>query len=212
MPSRLRHRVDAIPLTSIASGSGDRQDVSTEVLLAVAACIRAGEVLRFDYGSPDDEPAAPRRAEPHHLVTRLGRWYLVAWDLDRAAWRTFRADRIRPRTPDGPRFAPRDLPGGDVATFVLGRFRGNDGSTSWACQGEAILDLPLAEVQPYVADGIAEALPDGRTRVTLGAWSWSGLVATLLRFDADLEIVGPPELIDALRATAERCDRAMAAR
>ena len=45
--------------------------------------------------------------ETHHLVVRGGRWYLVAWDLDRADWRTFRADRITPKVPTGPRFAPR---------------------------------------------------------------------------------------------------------
>ena len=72
--------------------------------------------------------APPRRVEPHHLVTRRGRWYLVAWDLDRDDWRTFRADRIAPRTPTGPRFAPREVPGGDVGAFVAGRFRGSDGT------------------------------------------------------------------------------------
>ena len=71
----------------------------------------------------------PRRAEPHHLVTRGGRWYLVAWDLDRDDWRTFRVDRITPRVPTGPRFAPRELPGrrrGGVRRAALrgqGRFR-----------------------------------------------------------------------------------------
>ena len=32
------------------------------------------------------------------------------WDLDRDDWRTFRVDRIEPRTPTGPRFTPRELP------------------------------------------------------------------------------------------------------
>ncbi|MFI6452610.1 WYL domain-containing protein [Streptosporangium amethystogenes] len=57
----------------------------------------------------------PRRVQPHHLV---------AWDLDREDWRTFRADRITPRTTAGPRFTPREPPGDEVAAFVVGRFRG----------------------------------------------------------------------------------------
>ncbi|XXZ52948.1 WYL domain-containing protein [Streptomyces cavourensis] len=51
---------------------------------------------------------------------------MVAWDLDRADWRTFRADRITPRTPTGPRFTPREVPGGSVAAFITARFRGID--------------------------------------------------------------------------------------
>jgi predicted DNA-binding transcriptional regulator YafY len=38
------------------------------------------------------------------------RWYLVAWDVPRGDWRTFRVDRIESRTPTGPRFAPRESP------------------------------------------------------------------------------------------------------
>ena len=67
----------------------------------------------------------PRRVEPHHVVHRGGRWYLLAWDLERDDWRTFRVDRLAPRTPTGPRFTPREVPGGDVAAFVAARFRGS---------------------------------------------------------------------------------------
>ena len=61
------------------------------------------------------------------VVGRIGagivadrRWYLFAWDLDRDDWRTFRVDRMRPRIPTGPRFAPRELPD-DVAAYVSSR-------------------------------------------------------------------------------------------
>src|SRR5437764_176397 len=74
--------------------------------------------LRFDYRSHDGTSAV-RSAEPHRLVSWGRRWYLVAWDTERGDWRTFRVDRIAPRTPAGPRFTPRELPGGgDVAAYV----------------------------------------------------------------------------------------------
>lgn len=57
-----------------------------------------------------------RRVEPHRLIHVSGRWYLVAYGLDRDDWRGFRIDRISPRTPTGPRFVPRELPGPDMAT------------------------------------------------------------------------------------------------
>lgn len=51
-------------------------------------------------------------------AAKLERWYLVGYDLDRTDWRSFRVDRIKPKTPTGPRFPPRELPRPDLATFV----------------------------------------------------------------------------------------------
>jgi predicted DNA-binding transcriptional regulator YafY len=171
------------------------------VLVALGAAVRAREVLRFGYGDAD---GPPRRAEPHHLVTRGGRWYLVAWDLDRVDWRTFRVDRVTPRTPTGPRFAPREVPGGDVAAFVEARFRGSTGSGDRPCRGEVVLGRPAAEVAPFAGDGIVEELGSDRCRLVLGAWSWVGLAATVGRFDADVEVVGPPELRAAFARLSRR--------
>ncbi|MFD5315642.1 helix-turn-helix transcriptional regulator [Streptomyces sp. NPDC127098] len=215
MPARLRHRVDALRVTAVEHpGDRARPQADPRVLTAVGDAVQAREVLRFDYapGSGADaagaEPAPPRRAEPHHLVTRGGRWYLVAWDLDRADWRTFRVDRIAPRVPTGPRFAPRELPGGEVAAFVAGRFRGSAGAGDWPCHGEVILDLPASEVSAFVGDGVVEELGPRRCRLTIGAWSWPALAATIGKFDADVEVVGPGELRDAFARLAGRFARA----
>jgi predicted DNA-binding transcriptional regulator YafY len=206
MPARLRHQIDILQVTAVERPSNrPTPQVGSEVLMALGAAVHAREVLRFDYASPsggDGNP--PRRAEPHHLVTWGGRWYLVAWDLDRADWRTFRADRITPRTPTGPRFTPRELPGGDVSAFVAGRFWGFDGAGDWPCRGEVILDLPAAAVSRYTHDGVVEELGPDRCRLVQGSWSWLGLAATIGRFDADIEVVGPSELKDAFAHLARR--------
>ncbi|MEJ3652022.1 WYL domain-containing protein [Actinomycetes bacterium KLBMP 9759] len=200
MPARLRHRIDALRVTAVDRGSGAPR-VDPALLVTLGAAVRAREVLRFDYGG---SAWPPRRAEPHHLVTWGGRWYLVAWDLDRADWRTFRADRICPRTPNGPRFVPREVPGGDVAAFVADRFRGTTGPGYWPCRGEVVLAVPAAEVQPYVGDGIVEELDAGRCRLLLGSWSWIGLAAAVGRFDVEFEVVGPDELKAAIVVLARR--------
>ena len=202
MPSRLRHRLDALRFTAIAPSVGD--PVSPEVLVTLSSAVRAREMLRFDYGATDVEPRPPRRVEPHHLVTSSGRWYLVAWDLDHDDWRTFRADRIAPRTPTGPRFAPREIPGGDVAEFVSARFKGSDRANRWPCEGTVILDLPARKVLPFAEGGVVEELGRNRCRLTTGAWSWVGLAASVGRFDAGIEVIGPPELADAFAVLAER--------
>ncbi|MDA0563283.1 WYL domain-containing protein [Streptomonospora sp. S1-112] len=237
MPARLRRRVDTLQVTAVgAPGDAPRTRVRGEVLTALSTAVHAREVLRFDYaaaappeaaggggggesggggdrgaegGADPLPPLPPRRVEPHHLVTWGGRWYLVAWDLGRADWRTFRADRISPRTPTGPRFAPREVPGGDVAAFVASRFRGGaEGVPDWPCRGEVVLDLPAAAVSPHARDGVVEALGPHRCRLVLGSWSWVGLAAAIGAFDADVEVVGPPELADAFARLARRYGRA----
>ncbi|MFG1606854.1 helix-turn-helix transcriptional regulator [Actinoplanes sp. NPDC049265] len=209
MPSRLRHRVGALRVTAVERPTTQPSAaVGGDTLLTISAAVHAGEVLRFDYGDEvTDRP--PRRAEPHHLVTWDRRWYLVAWDLDRGDWRTFRADRIHPRTPNGPRFTARDLPGGDVARFVTGRFRGaTDAGGEWPCQGTVMLDMDAGTLTTYVREGVVEELGPGRCRLTVGSWSWASLAAAVTRFDVDFEVVGPAELSDAFARLAGRCARA----
>ena len=200
LPSRLRHRVDALEVTALpAAGGAPQPEVAPEVLLAVSDAVRRREVLRFDYGA-EDGPA--RQAEAHHVVTTAGRWYLVAWDLERGDWRTFRLDCLRPRQRTGIPYGPRAVPGGDVAAFVAASFRG--GSAQWPCRGAATLGRPAHEVAPFVGDGVVEAVDDNRCRVTLGSWSWVGLAASLARFGATIDDVAPAELADAFTVLAER--------
>lgn len=217
MPPRLRRRIAMLRITPVQPPeSGNVPQPDPQLLVELSRVVRAHEELRFDYDHhkhPDDDDPQPRRTQPHHLVTRRGHWYLIAWDLDRADWRTFRVDRVRPRTPTGPRFTPRDLPGGDVAAFVTGRFRGTDGSTTdWPCRGEVVLGLPAQAVAPFVQeqDGVVEELGPGRCRVSLGSWSWTGLAATLGRFDTDIQVLGPPQLTAAFTELAARYANAAA--
>jgi predicted DNA-binding transcriptional regulator YafY len=199
MPARLRQRVDALQVTTVPRGSGrNRPQVDTERLIGIGTAVRAREVLRFDYEGGSDPY---RRVEPHHVVTWGGRWYLVAWDLDRDDWRTFRVDRMTPKTPTGPRFTPRELPAPDVATFIAERFR----RPSWPVTGEAILHAPASLVARWAgAEALVEELAPERCRLVVGSWSWTGLAAMLGMFDVDLEIVGPAELRDAAAALARR--------
>jgi predicted DNA-binding transcriptional regulator YafY len=207
MPPRLRHGIDLVRITAVESPDArDTVQVDAQVLLDLSRAIHAHEELGFAY-VPGPGPAVDdlRRVQPHHLVAWGNRWYLVAWDLHREDWRTFRVDRVRPRTPTGPRFVPRELPGGDVSTFVIGRFRGTDGTTAdWPCRGEVILQLPAREVAPFTRDGTVEELGPHHCRLTLGSWSWTGLAAAIGRFDCAVQIIGPPQLVTAFSDLAAR--------
>lgn len=211
MPARLRQRINAVRVAVVAPPAAPRARVGGGVLAEISAAVHAREELRLDYApafrSSSREEAdgvVPRRVQPHHLVTWAGRWYLLGWDVERDDWRTLRVDRIALRSPNGPRFTPREVPGGDVASFLIGRFRGSDGAVDWPCRGEVILDLPAAAVAPFAHDGLVEEVGPGRCRLVLGSWSWVGLASAVGRFDADFEVVGPPELEDAFARLARR--------
>ncbi|MBM7819989.1 putative DNA-binding transcriptional regulator YafY [Cellulosimicrobium cellulans] len=217
LPARLRHRVDAVDVAPVPAGPGrPTPAVDLDVLLAVSAATRRHEVLRLDHAAPGsaDEgdspstPAAPRRVEPHYVVVRDGRWYLLAWDLGRDDWRTFRLDRTTPRVPTGPRFTPREVPGGDAGAFVAARFAGNERAHApgWPCTGWIELAAPASAVAPFAEDGTVEALGPDRCRVGLGSWSWAGLAARVAAFDADVLAAGPAELVTACATAAARLD------
>jgi predicted DNA-binding transcriptional regulator YafY len=208
MPSRLRHRVDALSVTSVPTAFDT--GVDPRVLMVLGTAIRESEVVRFDYADPaaaadpsDRDIRPPRLAEPHDLVARAGRWYLVAWDRDRNDWRTFRVDRITPKSHGGGRFEPREIPGGDIADFVDRRFRGA-AESAWPCEGEVILSLPATKVSPYLGDGTVRDLGGDRCLVSLGSWSWTALATRLGSFDADLQVVGPASLADAFAGLSRR--------
>jgi predicted DNA-binding transcriptional regulator YafY len=218
MPSRLRHRLDSLRFSTLPrSAEGpDVAPVAPEVLVTLSAAVRAREVLRFDYASGASRSEAavsaaplPRHVEPHAVVFAHGRWYLVGWDLGRSDWRIFRADRITPRIPNGPRFNPREIPGGgDVGSYVAARFKGSDGEDAWPCRGTVILGMPASEVLPFVGDGLVEDLGADRCSLELGSWSWGALAASFGRFEASMQVVGPPELREAFGELARKYEAA----
>ncbi|KNC19484.1 transcriptional regulator [Arthrobacter sp. RIT-PI-e] len=208
MPPRLRHRLDAFEITAIGrTGRSPLSAASLDVLMILATTLRDRRILRFDYAAraaaDADTDLSPRRTEPHHLVTSSGRWYLVGWDLDREDWRLYSVDRIRPRTPDGPRFTPRTVPGGDVDAFVSARFKGSD-VDSWPCRGTVLLHLPARDVLPFAGDGTVTGIDEHTCTLELGSWSWGALAASFGRFEVAMEVISPPELGAAFATLAAR--------
>lgn len=225
MPSRLRHRLDALQVTTVdRPGAAPLETISLDVLVTLANTIRDRQTVRFDYadradktsaGTPVEprtdphgqQPQPPRRTEPHHLVTSHGRWYLVGWDLDRDDWRLYSVDRVDPRAPHGPRFTPRTVPGGDLDEFVSARFKGSD-INRWPCHGSVVLHAPARDVLPFAGDGTVHALTEHSCTLEAGSWSWQALAASFGRFEVPMDVIGPPELVSAFTTLAERYTRA----
>ncbi|GAB3893652.1 hypothetical protein GCM10029964_070780 [Kibdelosporangium lantanae] len=116
LPSRLRHRVNLLHAVTVTV-PGRGPSVDPDVLTTVARACHDHQELRFDYQSRDAEPSV-RHVRPHRLVHTAHRWYLVAWDVERDDWRTYRVDRLRPRIPTGPRFTPGPPPDDDLVRYL----------------------------------------------------------------------------------------------
>ncbi|WP_329218179.1 YafY family transcriptional regulator [Streptomyces sp. NBC_01485] len=117
LPARLRHRVSTLQAATTPLTSGDGASIAPETLTAIASTVAGQERLRFAYHAKDGTQSR-RLAEPYRLVSTDRRWYLVAYDLDREDWRTFRVDRIRDPFATGARFTPRELPTGSAAEYL----------------------------------------------------------------------------------------------
>jgi predicted DNA-binding transcriptional regulator YafY len=207
LPARLRHRVDAVHSVTVAvPRSGPTVDA--RVLAELARVCRSLERLRFDYVGHDGASSV-RTVEPHRLVHTTGRWYLVAWDVDRSDWRTFRVDRIRPRVPTGPRFTARPLPhGGDVAAFVAA---GRQAAT-WKHRARIRLFAPAASVAarlPWAAEVVP--VDDETCEVVVGSDTYGLLAHYIGLLGVDFEVLDSDELRARVASLAQRYARAIAA-
>jgi predicted DNA-binding transcriptional regulator YafY len=205
LPSRLRHRVQALQAATVEVPAPGRPTVDAVVLTALAAACRDHQRLRFDYRDHDGSTGV-RSVEPHRLVHDRGRWYLVAWDSDRADWRTFRADRIQPRIPTGPRFVPRVPPGGDVVTYLQ---RGV-GSATWRYRARVKVHAPATVVAGRLPPAVlVDAVDEHTCIIDAGSDTPQMLAVHLGMLDVDFEVDGPPELVEQLATLAARYRRAI---
>ncbi|WP_190160143.1 helix-turn-helix transcriptional regulator [Streptomyces litmocidini] len=206
LPGRLRRRIGALNAFTVPLLRTPRERVDPAVLTELANACRDGERLRFAYR--DHGGAATRRTvEPHRLVCTERRWYLVAWDLDRGDWRTFRADRIEPTPPHGPRFPPREPPAEDLAAYVA---RGVSG-TAYATEATVRLLVPLAEAAAVVGalDGVLTADGEDACLLRAGANTLDMMVFHVAFTGFEFEVVEPPELTESIRALRDRLSRAL---
>ncbi|MEU7577397.1 YafY family protein [Streptomyces sp. NPDC041068] len=207
LPNRLRRRVGALNAFTVPMlRTPQTQGVDPAVLTELAHLCRDSERLRFDYR--DYQGSSTRRiVEPHRLVCTERRWYLVAWDLDREDWRTFRADRIEPRPPHGPRFAPRTPPADDLAAYV------SKGVSTRAYAAQAVVRLlvPLEEAAQRItpSDGTLEAESEETCLLRTGAASLDVMVFHVMFMGFEFEVIEPAELSERVRSARDLLSRAL---
>jgi predicted DNA-binding transcriptional regulator YafY len=206
MPARLRRRVEALRAMTVPAdwGGPARAGVDPGVLTEAALACRDGEQLRFSYTAADGQ-RTDRHVEPHRLVCLGRRWYLVAYDLTRHDWRTFRVDRLTAPHGTGSRFRPRVLPAADAAEFV----RASLDSLPRPYRVEVLVEAPAATVRERIGRwSTVEEVDAERCRMlmTTDSLDWPAMALGVL--GADFRVLDPPELLDRIHNWGARFNRA----
>jgi len=198
LPPRSRAEADALASATVRlPSSGD--EVDHAVLVLVTAACREGERLQLEYRDGAGN-VTDRRVEPFRVVNVERRWYLVAHDLERQAWRTFRLDRfvsVR-RTGHGIRLV--DPP--DAGAFVRASI------TTAPYRYHAVIRIASAidAVAPHVPPRFAmlEEIDSGTTMLTAGADDLEYLVIRLGVLPFPFTVVSPPELAQLMEEVGAR--------
>ncbi|MEV4345771.1 YafY family protein [Actinoplanes sp. NPDC049596] len=199
LPPRLRRRIDALRAVTAPGPLGGGPTLDATVLTTLALACRGEERLRFDYRPRDGDPA-PRHVEPHRLVPLGRRWYLVAWDLERGDWRSFRVDRLSSPGLTGARFRPREIPGGDPAEWLRSRMS----AIPNRYEVSVVIGAPAEQVRATVWNyGTVEELTDERCRLCMNVDELGWPVMVLGVLGAAFTVESPPELRDHLRRAGE---------
>lgn len=150
MPAPLRERVGALNEVTVGMGPRHRSSSGSpgvDELMGLALACRRSERVRFDYANGEGVESI-RHVEPYRLVSVGQRWYLVALDVDRDDWRTFRVDRIARLRPTGARFVITDPP--DAATLVSEGLAVRAYERSWTIRVKAPLSQVRWDIPPTV--------------------------------------------------------------
>jgi len=208
LPARLRRRLSALHASVVPLARGG-PTVDAHALAAIAAACRDNQRLAFGYRG-NDGARTERQVEPAGLVHTGWRWYLVAWDLGRADWRTFRVDRIASEVTPGATFFPRPPPEGGLGVYVSRSVS----LAPYPVHARVILHAPIAEMARKVSPsaGTLESLDARSCLLHAGAPSLDALAVWMSLLGVEFEIRDPPEARAHLRKMGERALRAAAIR
>ncbi|MEU4171050.1 WYL domain-containing protein [Streptomyces sp. NPDC026665] len=206
LPSRLRRRVSLLQAATTPLTSGDGASIAPETLTVIASAIAGPERLRFAYRSGDGTPSR-RLTEPYRLVSTGRRWYLVAYDLDRDDWRTFRVDRVSEPFATGARFTPRELPTGDAAEFLRRSMYGRQETYTFDVTFAAPAEFVAERVPTWV--GAPEPVDERTCRLRASSSdSVEWLAVRIAMVDCDFTVREPRELVEYVRELGARLSRA----
>ena len=206
LPARLRKRASALHSVTITLPGGDSSP-AVDVLTRIAAACRDNLKLKLSYKDRAGKPTA-RHLEPMRLAHTGRRWYLVAWDLDRDDWRTFRVDRVQQVSSVGLPFVPRKFPG-DIAAYVARAIMHTAYTHRIRLRLKGAHEVLSKQVPSWC--GQLEKLDGEHCTLSLGADTVETLITLMVMTGVEFEVLDSHELLPELRRMTARLSRAFAA-
>ncbi|MGV9315459.1 helix-turn-helix transcriptional regulator [Streptomyces sp. NPDC003691] len=197
LPNRLRHRVTTLQNATIPLVRGDGATIDPRTLTGIAGAVSGREKLRFGYRAGDGTESK-RLVEPYRLVSTGWRWYLVAYDLGREDWRTFRVDRVSEPFPTGARFTARELPMGSGAELLKATMSPTRPGTRGEYDVDVAFEAPAEFVTARLPGHLGTPVPTGPESCRLRHRSTDSVEWLALRLalvECEFTVHGPAELV-----------------
>lgn len=205
LPPTLRERVNALGRFVTTASPRDVR-VPAEILGQLALACRDRERIRFHYTARDGTES-DRVAEPAALVAAERAWYLVAWDVRREDWRTFRVDRLSRFFGTRVSFPERTLPTEDAAQFVRSSIASANGGATVE-RAAAVISIDERGMREWFGpwSDAVEVIDSETVRWTITGDSVESMIAALAWVPPGVayRLEGSPAFLEAARAFAGR--------
>ncbi|MBE34089.1 MAG: DNA-binding protein [Opitutaceae bacterium] len=166
-----------------------------------AAVLHHNEVT-FSYRKPGSSQATQRRVHPYHLAHRENLWYLVGFDVEREALRTFALPRILKVKATAEKFVrPPDFSPETFFANALGVL-GGSGNHKIVIRFTAAAAERVREREWHESQEMRE-LRSGGLELTLRLGALEEAKQWILGWGAAAEVVGPASLRENMRKTVE---------
>ncbi|MEO6246372.1 MAG: WYL domain-containing transcriptional regulator [Opitutaceae bacterium] len=187
-------------LQSVSFKNSGLGKADLEIFNALSAAVLRQHEAEFDYRKPGEKKAERRRVQPYHLAHRENLWYLVAFDSERGALRTFALPRIsKPEVKKTTFTRPADFSPEKFFATALGVLGGERDYRVVVRFSAAVADR-VREREWHESQEMA-ALSDGGLDLTLRLGALPEIERWVLTWGADAEVLEPKELRNRVKAT-----------
>lgn len=169
-------------------------EVSIPTLVLLTRACRDRRQIQCHYRSSSGQ-SGNRLIEPLHLIRTMGNWYLIAYSLEAASWRTFRIDRLSELEITNKPSYPRNPPALDLHDYVTAQL-----ARGWQqVQGSVRVHAPRSVVIPWINTvwGVIIEEDSETCIVKAGADSYTSMARWLLLIGARLTVLEPEALRNA---------------
>lgn len=199
----LRDRISFSPadeLSAVSFKNFGLGRIDLAVFNALSGAVLRSEEVTFDYRKPGDAKTSQRRVRPYHLANRENSWYLVGFDLERVALRTFALPRIAGVARTKERFKrPADFSPEIFFANALGVL-GGEGDYRVVIRFSAAVAERVREREWHESQEMRE-LSGGALELRMRLGALSEVEQWVLGWGAAAEVIVPVSLRDNVRET-----------